>query len=70
LVVNKLENFILLKEMLQVESVVDEKWQTKEETLWKQRFDTTYCQPKFLGYVASCNKVISFICVERQQHQS
>jgi hypothetical protein len=25
LVVNKLENFILLKEMLQVESVVDEK---------------------------------------------
>jgi hypothetical protein len=33
--VNKLETFILLQDMLQVQGVVDEE-QAKEEALWKQ----------------------------------
>jgi hypothetical protein len=37
LVVNKLESFILSKEVLQVQGVIDEEWQAKEEAIWKQR---------------------------------
>jgi hypothetical protein len=31
--------------------------------------DIAHCQPKLLGFVASCNRVIHFLCVEWQQHQ-
>ncbi len=36
LVVNELESFILSKEVLQVQGVIDEEWQAEKE-LWKQR---------------------------------
>jgi hypothetical protein len=33
----ELESLILLKEVLQeVEAIVDQKWQTREKTIWKQ----------------------------------
>jgi hypothetical protein len=37
LIMNKLENFILLQEVLQVQGVIDEEQQAKEEALWKQQ---------------------------------
>jgi hypothetical protein len=37
LVVNELENRILSEEVLQVQGVIDEEWQAKEEAFWKQQ---------------------------------
>jgi hypothetical protein len=37
LVVNKLESYILLEEVLQVQGVADEEQEAKEEALWKQK---------------------------------